>query len=230
MAAAEPSGRNAPQQQLLSIGQVLARLRGEFPDLTNSKLRFLEEQGLLSPSRTASGYRKFSPSDVERVRIILSLQRDRYLPLKVIRSYLDDRDAGIATPLQLEDGEATVLQAAQLSRGDLIRTTGASAELLAEAISAGLIPASERFDENAVDMLRALVRLHHAGIDPRHLRVFRQMAAREASLIESALLPLTRRGDAASRSKANEIAGEVAESFDTVRRSLSRSAMTRLGL
>jgi DNA-binding transcriptional MerR regulator len=84
---------------LLSIGQVLARLTPEFPDLTPSKLRFLEEQGLVSPARTESGYRKFGAGDLDRLRLILSMQRDYYLPLKVIRSYLDDLDAGLSPTL-----------------------------------------------------------------------------------------------------------------------------------
>jgi DNA-binding transcriptional MerR regulator len=79
---------------LLSIGQVLARLTAEFPDLTPSKLRFLEERQLISPARTESGYRKFSPSDLDRLRFVLAMQRDHYLPLKVIRGYLDELDAG----------------------------------------------------------------------------------------------------------------------------------------
>ncbi|WP_433862221.1 transcriptional regulator FtsR [Streptomyces sp. L7] len=81
---------------LLSIGQVLARLTPEFPDLSSSKLRFLEERGLISPSRTASGYRKFSPADVERLHTVLAMQRDNYLPLKVIKKYLAAVDAGRA--------------------------------------------------------------------------------------------------------------------------------------
>ncbi|MGO2659927.1 transcriptional regulator FtsR [Mycetocola reblochoni] len=230
MAAAEPAAQDA-KNHLLSIGQVLARLRGEFPDLSNSKLRFLEEQGLVSPSRTASGYRKFSAQDVERVRIVLALQRDRYLPLKVIRGYLDDRDAGIATPFPVADeSSAAVLPVAKTSRAEALRTTGATVELLTEAISAGLIPAGDGFDEESVTMLAAVVRLHSAGIGPRHLRVFRQMAAREASLIESAVMPLSRRGDAVSRSRANEIAGDVADGFDVVRRLLSRRALSQLEL
>jgi DNA-binding transcriptional MerR regulator len=84
----------AASPALLSIGQVLARLTPEFPDLSSSKLRFLEERGLITPARTASGYRKFSPSDLERLRIILAMQRDHYLPLKVIKAYLTDLDAG----------------------------------------------------------------------------------------------------------------------------------------
>ena len=94
MAGAASPARASGGSALLSIGQVLARLSPEFPDLSPSKLRFLEERNLVTPSRTESGYRKFSPADLDRLRLVLSMQRDYYLPLKVIRSYLDDLDAG----------------------------------------------------------------------------------------------------------------------------------------
>src|SRR5690606_18436510 len=96
MAAATARSKQA-SAGLLSIGQVLARLTPEFPGLSSSKLRYLEEQGLVTPQRTESGYRKFSPGDVDRLRLALTLQRDRYLPLGVIRQYLDDIDAGRQT-------------------------------------------------------------------------------------------------------------------------------------
>ena len=89
------AARKAPATRgLLSIGQVLAKVSPDFPDLTPSKLRFLEEQGLITPERTPSGYRKFSVEHVDRLRLILTMQRDHYLPLKVIRTHLDEIDAG----------------------------------------------------------------------------------------------------------------------------------------
>ncbi|HLU62971.1 MAG TPA: MerR family transcriptional regulator, partial [Protaetiibacter sp.] len=124
--AARSSSSGAPQ--LLSIGQVLARLNPEFPDLSPSKLRFLEEKGLVNPARTASGYRKFSPADVERLRLILSIQRDYFVPLKVIHSYLAELDAGREPVLP---GGAKVTAPSmlpserRLSREELIREAGA---------------------------------------------------------------------------------------------------------
>ena len=94
---------------LLGIGQVLARLTPEFPDLTPSKLRFLEEQGLITPARAESGYRKFCEDDVARITLILSMQRDHYLPLKVIRTYLDDQDAGRNPQLPVPESLPTIL-------------------------------------------------------------------------------------------------------------------------
>ncbi|MCJ1711382.1 MerR family transcriptional regulator [Clavibacter michiganensis subsp. phaseoli] len=216
---------------LLSIGQVLARLTPEFPDLTNSKLRFLEEQGLVQPSRTESGYRKFSPADVERLRTVLGMQRDHYLPLKVIRSYLHDLDAGLSPALP---GGTPVPQASMLdqerrySRAELVRESGATAPLLGDAITAGVLMPAEVYGEDAVQVMRALVELQRTGIEPRHLRGFRQAAERELSLIESALVPVSRRRDASSRAQAAELAREIATQLEVVRGSLIRSALGRL--
>lgn len=221
-----PGGPN-----LLSIGQVLARLNPEFPDLTPSKLRFLEERQLVSPARTESGYRKFSPADLERLRFVLSMQRDHYLPLKVIRGYLDDLDAGrepvlpggvqVTAPSMLSSDR-------RLSREELIREAGANAMLLSDAVSASLIVPADHYGDDALAVLRSLVELQRSGIEPRHLRGFRAAAERELGLIESALIPVARRKDASSRAKAAELAREIAGQLEVVRSSLIRSALTRL--
>jgi DNA-binding transcriptional MerR regulator len=216
---------------LLSIGQVLARLTPEFPDLTNSKLRFLEEQGLVQPSRTESGYRKFSPADVERLRTVLGMQRDHYLPLKVIRAYLRDLDAGLspALPGGAPTPPTSMLdQERRFSRAELVRESGATAPLLGDAITAGVLVPAEVYGEEAVQVMRALVELQRSGIEPRHLRGFRQAAERELSLIESALVPVARRRDASSRAHAAELAREIATQLEVVRGSLIRSALGRL--
>ncbi len=228
--AASPA-RAPGGSQLLSIGQVLARLSPEFPDLSPSKLRFLEERRLISPQRTESGYRKFSPADVERVRLVLSMQRDYYLPLKVIRSYLDDLDAGrdpvlpggaqVTAPSMLPTGR-------RFTRDELIREAGANAMLLTDAIGASLIVAADSYGEDAVSVLKALVELQRSGIEPRHLRGYRAAAERELGLIESALSPVARRKDAASQAKVAELAREIAGQLEIVRASLIRGALTRL--
>lgn len=210
---------------------MLARLSPEFPDLSPSKLRFLEERQLITPSRTESGYRKFSPKDLERLRFVLSMQRDYYLPLKVIRGYLDDLDNGREPVLP---GGATVTAPSmlpsdrRLTREELIREAGATPMLLNDAVSASLIVAAEHFGEDALTVLRALVELQRTGIEPRHLRGFRAAAERELGLIESALIPVARRKDAASKAKAADAAREIAGQLEVVRSSLIRSALTRL--
>jgi DNA-binding transcriptional MerR regulator len=217
--------------QLLSIGQVLARLSPEFPDLSPSKLRFLEERQLITPSRTESGYRKFSPTDLERLRFVLSMQRDYYLPLKVIRGYLDDLDAGREPVLP---GGATVAAPSmlpsdrRLTREELIKEAGATPPLMNDAVTASLVVAADYYGDDALSVLRALVELQRSGIEPRHLRGFRAAAERELGLIESALIPVSRRKDTASRAKAGELAREIAGQLEVVRSSLIRSALGRL--
>ncbi|MDZ4045021.1 MAG: MerR family transcriptional regulator [Rhodoglobus sp.] len=215
---------------LLSIGQVLAKLNPEFPDLTPSKLRFLEERQLVSPARTESGYRKFSPTDMERLRFVLTMQRDHYLPLKVIRGYLAEMDAG-RTP-ELPGGampSPSMLSAERrFTRDELVREAGANVMLLGDAISASLIIPSDVYGEDALSVLKALVELQRSGIEPRHLRGFRASAERELGLIENALMPVSRRKDASSRSRAAEMAREIAGQLEIVRSSLIRSALTRL--
>jgi DNA-binding transcriptional MerR regulator len=214
----------------LSIGQVLARLTPEFPDLTPSKLRFLEEQGLVSPARTEAGYRKFGARDLDRLRLILSMQRDHYLPLKVIRSYLEDLDAGRSPVLPggATPGPSMLGTARRLSREELLREASASASLLHDAVAASIILPADYYGEDALGVLRALVELQRSGIEPRHLRGFRGAAERELGLIESALVPLSRRKDASSRAKAAETAVEIAGQLEVVRSSLIRSALGRL--
>lgn len=225
-AAARPVATGA----LLSIGQVLARLSPEFPDLTPSKLRFLEEQGLVAPTRTESGYRKFSSADVDRLRIILTLQRDHSLRLKVIKQYLDELEAG-RTPALLATGAwptSMLVTERRYTRAEIVREAGASPSLLADAITASLIAPGETFGDDALQVLRALVELQRSGIEPRHLRGFRAAAERELGLIESALVPVSRRNDASSRAKAAELAREIAGQLEIVRSSLIRSALGRL--
>ena len=161
---------------LLSIGQVLAKLNPEFPDLTPSKLRFLEERQLVAPARTESGYRKFSPIDLDRLRFVLTMQRDHYLPLKVIRGYLDDLDAGRTPTLPggATPGPSMLSSERKFKRDELIREAGANAMLLGDAISASLIMPADLFGEDALAVLKSLVELQRSGIEPRHLRGFRR--------------------------------------------------------
>nr|WP_218875828.1 MerR family transcriptional regulator [Leifsonia naganoensis] len=214
---------------MLSIGQVLERLTPEFPDLSSSKLRFLEERGLVSPARTASGYRKFSPADVERLRTVLEMQRDHYLPLKVIKAYLADLDAGLepalpggaAAPSMLGDDR-------RFDRDELLRRTGATPDLLQQAVSASLIAPADVYGEDALVVLGALVELGRTGIEPRHLRGFRAAAEREIGLIETALVPIARRNDVSSKARTAELAREIAGQLDVVRGSIIRSSLDRI--
>lgn len=209
--------RAVPQATLLSIGQVLAELQEEFTDLTPSKLRFLEDQGLVHPERTKSGYRKFSPGDVERLRLILTLQRDHFLPLKKIAEVLGELDAGRdpVIPGASQRSASTILSPRQmLSSSELCRLTGSSKQFLGEAIAAGLLPAAEVFSMDAMPQLTALMKLAHAGLTPRHLRAVRLAAEREAEMVAHAVAS---RGSKGGSPRAVDGAVELAEYLETVR-------------
>ena len=223
--AASAARERSSSAGLLSIGQVLARLTPEFPDLTSSKLRFLEVQGIVTPSRTESGYRKFSASDIERLRVGLTLQRDHYLPLSVIREQLDaagSEASSIVAPPSIAPAPR------RYRRDELLTAAGAGPQILNDAISTGVITAQETYPEVTVVLLRGLVALDRHGIEPRHLRSLRQGAEREVALIESALSPMLRRTDAASRARASELAPELAGKIDEVRALFVKDAIARL--
>lgn len=223
--AASPARERSASAGLLSIGQVLARLTPDFPDLTSSKLRFLEVQGIVTPSRTESGYRKFSQADIERLRLGLTLQRDHYLPLSVIREQLDEASTESAA---LTPPPSIIPTPRRYRRTELLSAAGAGPQLLNDAISTGVITAQETYPEATVALLRGLVALDRHGIEPRHLRALRQGADREVALIESALSALLRRTDAASRAKASELAPELASKIDEVRGLFVKEALTRV--
>jgi DNA-binding transcriptional MerR regulator len=225
--AAAPSRSRQTAAGLLSIGQVLARLTPDFPALTSSKLRFLEVQGIVSPTRTESGYRKFSPADLERLRLALTLQRDHYLPLVVIRDYLADLDAG-RNPAPPTSIPSMTSAPRRYRRDELLAAAGAGPQLLNDAVSTGVIIGADSYPEQTVTLLRALVALDRHGIEPRHVRALRQSAEREVSLVESALSALLRRPDAPSRARASELAPELAARLDEVRTMFVRDALDRM--
>lgn len=216
----------AASRSLLSIGQVQAKLLPEFPDLAQSKLRFLEDEGLVTPQRTDAGYRKYSPEDVQRVRLILTMQRDRYLPLKVIAAHLDAVERGETSALPqsagLEEGSAVVGRVRR-TREELVRDAGATLNLLQDAVSAGFIAPADSFAEDSLATLTALAELQKAGIEPRHLRTLRAAAEREFALIERSLVGLLAKPSVAGRARANERARELADQVDVVRASMLRS-------
>ncbi|MBU4465068.1 MAG: MerR family transcriptional regulator [Actinobacteria bacterium] len=227
MAATPARGRSA-STGVLSIGQVLARLTPDFPSLTTSKLRFLEVQGIVTPERTESGYRKFTPADLERLRLALTLQRDHYLPLVVIREYLAELDAG-RDPVPPSASPPSIVPAPRRYRRDeLLSVAGASPQLLNDAVSTGVVAGGDAYGEQALQVLRALVALDRHGIEPRHVRTLRQSAEREVALIESALASLLRRTDAASRARASEVAPELAARLDELRSIFVRAAVERI--
>jgi DNA-binding transcriptional MerR regulator len=229
----------------MSIGEVLARLRAEFPDTTISKLRFLEAEGLVEPRRTPAGYRKYSPEDVARLHYVLTAQRDHYLPLRVIRDHLAAADRGEAIPLgrpaaarlrpalssvgshhpESEDDPPTngpwLTRAELLTRADLPDTTLRELELH------GLIRASngDRYDADALEVATAAARLAEYGIQPRHLRAYRAAADREIGLFSQLVGPMARRPGPAARARAAETVRELAGLTERIHAALVREGL-----
>lgn len=212
----------APREKALTIGAVRKTLAKEFGDISISKIRYLEDQKLLMPKRTEGGYRVYSQSDVARLRTILRLQRDEYLPLRVIRQELSAgrSDDELPSPapgasrqarrFSLTGSEAQTLYAAD----DVLADTGAKPELVKELIDFGLVTGSQRagaiyFDENEREIIRAVTELARFGVSGRNLRVFKTSADRESALLEQIFAP-------GLRSRSSERRAETVESLENL--------------
>ncbi|MFD4572375.1 MerR family transcriptional regulator [Streptomyces sp. NPDC058417] len=220
----------------MSIGTVLNVLRDEFPEVTISKIRFLESEGLVEPQRTPSGYRKFSARDVERLGHVLRMQRDHYLPLKVIREHLDAMERGEAAPLptvgRQRDGEAVpepseAPTAARIGRAELLAAAGIDEDELREWESYGLVaPLAEGvYDAEAATVVALVAELGRFGIEPRHLRVMKAAADREAGLVDQVVAPLRRHRNPQTRAHAEARAKELADLAVRLHAALVRSAL-----
>jgi DNA-binding transcriptional MerR regulator len=214
----------------MNIGQVLDLLRPDFPGITIPKIRFLEDKGLIKPERTPAGYRKFSDADVERLRYVLRMQRDHYLPLKVIGEHLDAIDRGLEPP-PIESVVPTVPKVAlaadgmpsadsftrhgelRLSRKELLKVAEVSEELLEQLEQFGLVrsrPGTGHFDSDALVIAKTAAGLAEFGFEPRHLRAFKTAADREVGLVEQVVAPLKGGRDTAAAARAEEAVGEIA--------------------
>ena len=213
----------ASQEQLLSIGDVLGLLKSDFPDVTISKIRFLEAEGLVLPQRTASGYRKFAPGDVQRLRYILGMQRDQYLPLRVIKDHLDAIDRGLQPQTQgqplrplvsmdslvrAEDFSAS--KPVRMTRAELAEAAGVAVSTVKEIEDFGLLVGVDGyFSSDDLSVMVSIGSLLSFGIEPRHLRGFKAAADREIGLVQQVVTPLAKsKGDGAQR--AGEVAREIA--------------------
>jgi DNA-binding transcriptional MerR regulator len=215
----------------MSIGEVLAQLRPDFPGLNISKIRFLEAEGLIEPERTASGYRKFSHHDVERLRYVLTAQREHYLPLKVIREHLDMIDRGLEPPALAATGPQVPrvvlagdgypspesfgpeLSELRVSRAELLSSAGIDDSLLEQLETYGLIrprQGSAPYDGDALAIAKAAGELAGFGLEPRHLRAFKTAADREVGLIEQVVSPMQRGRDASAAARAEDAIKQIA--------------------
>jgi DNA-binding transcriptional MerR regulator len=224
----------------MSIGDALEILKPEFPDLTISKLRFLENEGLVEPQRTGSGYRKYSHADIQRLRYILAMQRDQYLPLRVIKEHLDALDRGLdyskgsTSTLSVVEGlpnpnEFISSTAVRLNRAELLQNAMTDVAFLLTVMEYGLIePNKEFFTVEDVEILKASLALAEFGIEPRHLRQFKIAADREVSLVEQVTNPIKRSKEASADQVAQEKAREIAALCTALHIALVRTGLGKL--
>jgi DNA-binding transcriptional MerR regulator len=240
------------KSDLRSIGQVLAALKSEFPDISISKIRFLESEGLLAPERAPSGYRRYATADVDRLRYILATQRDQYLPLRVIREHLATVDRGSpsegtggppagptsgSSPSGLSapgapvpaSGPAGVAapskQPLRLSRHDLLEASGLTEQALTELERTQIVipkRGTSSYGREALTLAVAARKLGEYGVDSRHLRAFKMSADREVGLVEQAIAPYVRRAGA-----NKDVPGEVTQLVISFHAALVRLAMER---
>lgn len=217
--------------QLLSIGQVLAKLTPEFSDLSPSKLRFLEDRELVSPGRTPAGYRTYSAADVDRLRFVLTVQRDHYLPLRVIKQYLDELDEG-KSPVLPHAGPVTgsvqVIDSQRLTKQELLDQTGALASVLEGSISAGLIEPKRIYSEHDAVVLKSIVDASKFGLEPRHLRGMRLAVDREVGLVSQAVSASRSASKKMSKDEFRDKGRELSDILSTLRQVLTRDAINKL--
>jgi DNA-binding transcriptional MerR regulator len=224
LASGSPARGSASTRGSVSIGQVLDELSPEFPDISPSKIRFLEAEGLIQPLRSSSGYRRFTSADITRLRFILTAQRDEYLPLRVIKERLDatgGADSG-------SGGPGSAVPAFAMTRSELLTAAGAAEDLLAELEDYGLVRRGRSYGAQALSVLRSAVELAGYGIQPRHLRAVKAAADREAALVEQAVAPLTRQKG--SREPALRAARDIAAQIAGLHATLVDDGLAEAGL
>jgi DNA-binding transcriptional MerR regulator len=239
--AARP-GAEQPASGLMNIGQVLELLRPEFNNISIPKIRFLEEQGLVSPERTPAGYRKYSHADVERLRYVLVLQRDHHQPHKRIAEILDAIDRGLEPPPLVSltalspDGMPSPESFRRhddlrLSRKEVLKIAEISEELLVQLEEFGLVSpraGTGHYDTDALVVCTTARELAEFGLEPRHLRAFKAAADREVGLVEQVVAPQRRATDAAARARTEDMVSQIAALSLKLHATLVKAGLTRL--
>lgn len=218
-----------------TIGDVINLLRDEFPEVTVSKVRFLETKGMVNPRRNRSGYREFTPDDVSRIRYILQQQRDHFLPLKVIKSKLNAWERGEVPPDTPRGPPPETFFAAsstEMSREELSRAAGLSAgdlDLLIENHVIQPVKApdgTESFGTNDLTIGQAAARLLRNGLEARHLRTLRLGAERSSELLYQLTVPLLRHANPDSRRRAAEVLADCAQATGDMQEAIVRAALS----
>ncbi|HVB43401.1 MAG TPA: MerR family transcriptional regulator [Streptosporangiaceae bacterium] len=208
----------------LGIGEVLVELRAEFPDISVSKIRFLESEGLISPARSPSGYRRFSPADLDQLRFILTAQRDQYLPLRVIKERLEHGAHERHGPPAADRSE-------MVGRRELLDAAGIDEGQLAELEAHGLVRRVGRlYGQDAVDVATTVAALASYGVQARNLRTVGTAAGRDVALIEQLVGPVLRQRRPQARTAAGRTAREIAVLLLRLHRAMLESALTEAGL
>ena len=232
----------------MTIGAVLSALREDFPDVTISKIRFLETEGLVSPERTGSGYRTYSGDDVERLRYVLTAQRDRFWPLKVIREALDAMDRGLQPPDAVADGgptarvpdtcrdpalpaptDLTRTRRLRLTAAELSTASGLEASTLEALETFGLVRPDDEgyYGEPELAVAKAAGALASFGLEARHLRPFRSAADREIGLVQQVVRPVRGRGRDRAAAASADPTGEVLAHCIALHAALVRAGLHR---
>jgi DNA-binding transcriptional MerR regulator len=216
----------------MSIGEILVALKPEFPDITISKIRFLEGEGLIEPERTPSGYRKFYEKDVDRLRTILRMQRDEYLPLKVIKDRLQTGDEGESArpsePRAAEEELSAPPTGLHMSSEELAAATGVDKRRIKELETYGILCAhglngDQYFDGDDFVVLSIVKDLFKFGVEPRHLTMYRHFAEREATFFESIVMPMVRQKNPDARRLAADNLNDLAVLSRKLKQALLRS-------
>jgi DNA-binding transcriptional MerR regulator len=222
-------------EKLLTIGSLVDRLRGEFPDISVSKVRYLEEQGLITPRRTKSGYRLYSQDDFNRLVRVLTMQRDEYLPLKVIRRELERSPAALPpTPTGLRKTDLVAGgEEREYTAEELQALTGADDGLLQELDDYELIHGRQvsgvkRYTQTDAGIVGAAVQLAHMGLRPKNLRIVKSGVDRETGLIEQVLLPALRSNRPDKRHDAIEQLDDIIQATTQLRQLLLARSVRRL--
>ena len=217
----------------ISIGEVQSLLKREFPDVTISKIRFLETEGLVSPERTPSGYRRFSQHDVDRLREVLRMQRDEYLPLQVIRDQLEEGRAQSAPTVVAGSGANAAdfrpgAGRVRLTRAELAEQCGLDEAFVRQQEEIDLVwaTATGHYDEDALAIATVVARLSAYGVEPRHLRQFRRVTERDHGLVDQMVTPYK---NARDRTREREMVRELAALVVQLHASLLRAELLRDG-
>jgi DNA-binding transcriptional MerR regulator len=224
-----------PTRNYQSIGEVLVSVKTEFPDITISKIRFLEAEGLIQPERTPSGYRKFYDKDVDRLKHILRLQRDEYLPLKVIKERLLKAEGGpddvVEEPPEdraVDEEIATPPTGLQMSIDEMAAATGIEKERIRELESFGLLcshgpDGAQYYDGDDYVVLSIVRDFFRYGIEPRHLTMYKHFGEREASFFESIVMPHLRQRNPDARRQATVALSDLAKASRKLKAALLRN-------